>query len=111
MNQKRYWQLKLLYHLNSNTWQTATMILFIVLVSVGLSIWLFWQSLYLPELKNHASYLASEIKMIHNSRTDFITQSHLQKWLLNHTHLAVIKDPNDFPQVHDKIFAGLFTDI
>lgn len=105
------WRIKLWYHLNSNTPQTATMVLFMVFVSVGLSIWLFWRSLYVPELKNHANYLANQIMMIHNSRQDFANQPDKQAWVLQHAHLSLIKDPDEFPVVSDKIFAQLFTDI
>ena len=45
----------------SNTWLTTLMVAFIVLISVSLSILFFWRSLYLPELKNHARYLTSEL--------------------------------------------------
>lgn len=107
----KHWQLKLRYRLNSHTWKTASVVLFIVFVSVGLSIWLFWRSLYLPELKNHASYLASELKMIHSSRTEFGDNLALQAWVEQHTHVNIIKDPKEFPEVSDKVFVEFFTDI
>lgn len=104
-------KLRLRYRLNSNTWQTAIMIMFIVAVSVGLSTWLFWRSLYLPELKNHASYLASELELIHSSRTEWADNDQVQAWLIRHTHIKIVDNPDDFPVVTDKIFVEFFTDI
>lgn len=103
-------QPSLTHHLKSNSLQTALMVSFIVLVSVGLSIQLFWRSLYLPELKNHANYLASELTLIHKSRTDWQNPD-LSAWLSHHTHVKIIKNPDDFPRVADKLVADLFTDI
>lgn len=99
------------YRLNSNTWQTAALLTFIVAMSVGLSIWLFWRSLYLPELKNHASYLASELELIHSSRTEWADNADVQAWLIKHTHITVVDNPDDFPIVNDKIFVAFFTKI
>lgn len=107
----RYWQLKLRHRLKSNTWQTATMVLFIVGMSVWLSIWLFWQSLYLPELKNHARYLASELELIHESRSEWADNPEVQDWLIKHTHIKIVNDPDHFPTVSDKILVDEITDI
>lgn len=107
----KYWQLKLRHRLNSNTWQTATMVLFIVLMSVALSIWLFWRTLYLPELKNHASYLASELKLIDGSRTTWAKDPDIQTWLIQHTHIKIVDNNESFPKVRERVIADAFTDI
>lgn len=101
----------LAYRLNSNTWQTALMVIFIVGASVVLSLWLFWRSLYLPELKNHANYLISELQLIHDSRTTFKDTPHIAHWIASRTHIQVIDDPNEFPEVSEKIVVDLVTDI
>lgn len=97
-------------HLYSNVTQTVVIVILIVFASVSLSLWLFWRSLYLPELKTHASYLVSEIAMIddiwHNTH-DNATRN----WLYEHTHLKITDNPDQFPKVTKKFFAEIFTDI
>lgn len=95
----------------STTWQTTLMVMFIVIISVGLSIWLFWRSLYLPELKNHARYLTTELQMVNNIRRDWMDQPKVIEWLLRHSHITVVENERDFPDVEDKAFVGLFTEV
>lgn len=99
------------HRLHSNTWQTAMMVIFIVFASVVLSIWLFWRSLYLPELKNHAGYLASELELLHTSRSQWSAHPEVQEWLAKQTHIQVVDDPEEFPVIADKVFVDYFTDI
>ncbi len=99
------------YFLYSNTWRTALMVIFIVFSSVLLSIWLFWRSLYLPELKNHAGYLANELQLIHSAKKDWADTPKMLTWLTTHSHLKVIDNPSDFPVVSDKILVDSLTDI
>lgn len=107
----KYWQLKIRHTLNSNTWQTTSMVVFIVFTSIALSIWLIWRSLYLPEIKNHASYLASELTFIDNAHQSFINDPAMLKWIQDNSHIQIISNPNEFPVVNDKIVADFFTDI
>lgn len=107
----KYWQLKIRHTLNSNTWQTTSMVVFIVFTSIALSIWLIWRSLYLPEIKNHASYLASELTFIDNAHQSFINDPAMLKWIQDNSHVQIISNPNEFPVVNDKIVADFFTDI
>lgn len=102
---------KLKIQLNSNTWHTAMTVIFIVFVSVALSIWLFWRSLYLPELQNHANYLASEIALIHDARQKFADDPSMQAWVVEHTHLKIIDESKQFPVVAKKAVVDNFTDI
>lgn len=106
----KLWLFKIRHLLNSNTWQTVMMITFIVFVSVALSIWLFWRSLYLPELKNHASYLANEIQLIDNlQQNDNNTQN--MGWIYKNRHIQLIDNPKEFPEINDKLGVDFFTDI
>lgn len=102
---------KLRYRLHSNTWQTAVVVFFIVFVSVALSIWLFWRTLYLPELKSHASYLASELKLIDSARHKWADNPETLAWLEENSHIQIISDSSQFPDVTDKFFAGRVTKI
>ncbi len=95
----------------SNSWLTTLTVAFIVLISVGLTILFFWRSLYLPELKNHARYLTSELRLMSGVREDWRDDPRVRQWIYQHSHVVVVDSPNDFPQVEDKAFVGLFTDV
>lgn len=98
-------------HSYSNTWLTTLMVAFIVLISVGLSILFFWRSLYLPELKNHARYLTSELQLINSAHEDWQNHPEVRQWIYQHSHVAVVNNPSDFPEVADKAFVSVFTDV
>ena len=97
--------------LNSNTWQTTFLVMLMVLVSVAGAIWFFWRSLYLPELKNHARYLGSELTLVNATRERWADEPEIIAWIDEHTHIAVVDDPAEFPDVFDKPIPGFFTDI
>lgn len=107
----KFWRLKARHLLNSNTWQTVMMITFVVFVSVALSLWLFWRSLYLPEIKNHASYLANEIELLDTLHQHPEQNAHTMAWIYHNRHIQLIDNPKDFPEVSDKVIVGVFTDI
>lgn len=90
---------------------TTIAVAFIVLISVGLSLWFFWRSLYLPELKTHARYLTSELQLINSVNKDWRNQSEVRQWFYQHSHVTVVDTVSDFPEVEDKPFVGLFTDV
>ncbi len=95
----------------SNTWQTTIVVTFIVFISVGLTIWLFWRNLYLPELTNHARYLATELAILDDISENSYGTHEERLRLRSKMHTAFISDPNEFPKVEEKVFAGYFTDI
>ncbi|WP_352339116.1 ATP-binding protein [Psychrobacter sp. 16-MNA-CIBAN-0192] len=90
---------------------TTIAVAFIVLISVGLSLWFFWRSLYLPELKTHARYLTSELQLINSIKKDWRDQPAVRQWFYQHAHVTVVDTVSDFPEVEDKPFVGLFTDV
>lgn len=93
----------------SNTWQTTMMVMSIVMISVGLSIWFFWQSLYLPELKNHSRYLATELIVLDDIFENGYYSSEERKHLRSKMHTVYVDDPKEFPVVEEKKFASFFT--
>lgn len=95
----------------SNSWLTTLMVAFIVFISVGLSILLFWRSLYLPELRNHARYLTSELRLMNNAKQDWQDNPEILEWIYQHSHVIVVDNPKEFPLVSDKAFVGVFTDV
>ncbi len=95
----------------SNTWQTTMMVMLIVFLSVAGSLWFFWRSLYLPELKNHGRYLSTELKLVQAARIRWANEPEVIQWLFEHNHIVVVADPNQFPDVFEKVVAGFFTDV
>ena len=79
----------------SHTWQTTLMVMSVVMVSVVLSLWFFWRSLYLPELQNHANYLANQLLMLDKASRDFDQQPAMKAWVINAAHINLITDPKD----------------
>lgn len=94
----------------SNTWQTTSMVMLMVSISVALSLWFFWRSLYLPELQNHATYLANQLLMIDKASKDWPNQPEIRRWVVQASHINIIEDPAEFPEVEDKTVIGYFTD-
>lgn len=101
---------KIRYRLHSNTLRTVIVVFFIVFVSVWLSLWLFWRSLYLPELKNHASYLATEIRLLTSAKETWKDNPQIVDWLNQNTHIEIIDNPDEFPDVTDKLIIGDMTE-
>ena len=95
----------------SNTWQTTLAVMLMVMVSVVVSIWFFWRSLYLPELKNHARYLTTELKLVTATREHWMENEEVRQWVLTNNHIEVVEDPSQFPDVSDKAVVGFFTDV
>lgn len=95
----------------SNTWQTTIAVMVMVTVSVVVSIWFFWRSLYLPELKNHARYLTTELKLVTATREHWGENEEVRQWILANNHVVVVEDPSQFPDVSDKALVGFFTDV
>ena len=95
----------------SNSLLTTLMVAFIVLISVGVSILFFWRSLYLPELKSHARYLTSELRLMNSANRDWRDNPEVRQWIYQHSHVVVVDNPSDFPEVADKAFVSVFTDV
>lgn len=95
----------------SNSWLTTLSVTFVVIISVSLSIWFFWRSLYLPELKTHARYLTTELRLINSVKQDWQNDPEIRQWIYEHSHVVVVENASDFPQVEDKLFVGLFTNV
>jgi len=48
--------------------RTTVLVGFVVLFSLVMSLWFFWRTLYLPEIQQHARYLAVELEIINNPK-------------------------------------------
>jgi two-component system osmolarity sensor histidine kinase EnvZ len=97
----------------SSAMRTTLLVSIVVLFSLGMSLWFFWRTLYLPEIKQHARYLAVEIEILSYKNVDIVyhdQSQNLHAWLSHRLGLEVVSNPKEFPQVRDKFFAELFTD-
>ena len=94
----------------SHSWQTTLMVMLVMVVSVALSLWFFWRSLYLPELQNHANYLANQLLMLDKADKQFPNQPAVRDWIVDASHLQMVTNPAEFPTVEDKALIGVFTD-
>lgn len=98
----------------SAVWRTTLVIGIVVLVSQYLSVAFFWTNLYLPEFRQHAHYTAVQIRLLRaaeleaHSPTDALATHSAVKAT---TGIEVIRDPEAYPNVIDKPFVELFTDI
>lgn len=93
--------------------RTTVLVLFTVFFSLFMSLWFFWRTLYLPELQQHARYLAVELELVNNPDIRIIhrdTEVDIDTWLKNRIGIEYITDPKEFPKIEDKFIAELFTD-
>ena len=92
--------------------RTTVLVLFVVFFSLFMSLWFFWKTLYLPEIQQHARYLAAELEIINNPNLRIFKDGKeidLDTWLKNHVGIEYITDPQEFPNVKDKVIAEFFT--
>ena len=92
--------------------RTTILVLFTVVFSLFMSLWFFWRTLYLPELQQHARYLAIELELVNNPDIRILhrdTEVDVDTWLKNRIGIEYITDPKEFPKIEDKFLAELFT--
>ena len=93
--------------------RTTILVLFTVFFCLFMSLWFFWRPLYLPELQQHARYLAIELELVNNPDIRILhrdTEVDIDTWLKNRIGIEYITDPKEFPKIEDKFLAELFTD-
>ncbi|WP_122900142.1 ATP-binding protein [Acinetobacter sp. B51(2017)] len=92
--------------------RTTVLVLFVVLFSLFMSLWFFWRTLYLPEIQQHARYLAVELDILNDPDLRIYHQGEMvnpQVWLKDRVGLEYITDPDEFPNVREKVIAEFFT--
>lgn len=92
--------------------RTTILVLFMVFFSLFMSLWFFWRTLYLPELQQHARYLAIELELVNNPDIRILhrdSEVDVDTWLKNRIGIEYVTDPKEFPRVEDKFLAELFT--
>lgn len=93
--------------------RTTVLVGFVVFFSLFMSLWFFWRTLYLPEIQQHARYLAVELDIIHNPNFQITydkKEIDVDTWLKNRLGVEYITDPAEYPDVRDKLLASFFTD-
>nr|WP_153389204.1 ATP-binding protein [Acinetobacter wanghuae] len=92
--------------------RTTVLVVFVVLFSLFMSLWLFWRTLYLPEIQQHARYLAVELEIINNPHLRMFHNDQevdIDQFLKNRVGIEYVTDPKKFPNVKDKVIAEFFT--
>ncbi|MBJ9984048.1 HAMP domain-containing protein [Acinetobacter sp. S40] len=92
--------------------RTAVLVVFVVLFSLVMSLWFFWRTLYLPEIQQHARYLAIELELVNNPDIRIFHRDNevdIDTWLKNRIGIEYITNPKEYPNVRNKVIADFFT--
>ena len=92
--------------------RTTVLVLFVVLFSLFMSLWFFWRTLYLPEIQQHARYLALELEVLNNPDLRMFhnnAEVDIEAWLKNRVGIKYVTNPKEFPNVREKVIAEFFT--
>ncbi|NUF52832.1 HAMP domain-containing protein [Acinetobacter seifertii] len=92
--------------------RTTILVLLVVFFSLFMSLWFFWRTLYLPEIQQHARYLAVELELVNNPDIRILhgnNEVDIDTWLRNRVGIEYITDPKEYPSVRDKVIAEFFT--
>ena len=92
--------------------RTTILVMFIIFFSLFMSLWLFWKTLYLPEIQQHARYLALELEIINNPKLQIFhdkTELDVDEWLKQRVGIEYITDPALYPNPREKVIAEFFT--
>ncbi|MHA3103319.1 ATP-binding protein [Acinetobacter sp. ANC 3791] len=93
--------------------RTTVLVTFVVCFSLFMSLWFIWRTLYLPELQQHAGYLAIESEIIHNPNFKIINNGKeisVDTWLNQRLGVEFMIDDSKRPAIVDKPIADFFTD-
>lgn len=93
--------------------RTTVMVVFVICFSLFMSLWLFWRTLYLPEIQQHSRYLAMQLDLLHNPALRVYHHDQeldVDLWLKNRIGIEYVTDPKKFPNVRDKVIADFVTD-
>ena len=98
----------------STAWRTTLLVSLVSLSSLLLSFFFFWRILYLPELRQHAHYLAINLALIRESEQQVDIDPFaldLHEWILKRINVELVRDPAQFPQIREKWLAERFTGV
>ena len=96
----------------SAVWRTTLVISIVLVVSQYLSLAFFWWNLYLPEMRQHAHYVAVNLSLLRDAEQQALKNPQaleMHEWIQRSTGIEVIRDPETFPSLKDKPLAEFFT--
>jgi two-component system osmolarity sensor histidine kinase EnvZ len=96
----------------STAWRTTILVSMVSLFSLFMSLAFFWRTLYLPELRQHAHYLAIELRLLRESEEQIAIDPFaldLHEWILQSIGVDMVRDPALFPDQKQKLVAEFFT--
>lgn len=92
--------------------RTTVLVVFVVFFSLFMSLRFFWQTLYLPEIQQHARYLAIQISILNNHNLKLYSgqeEVNIPDWLEERVGIKYVTDPKLFPVQREKVIAEFFT--
>ena len=92
--------------------RTTVLVMSVVFFSLFMSLWFFWRTLYLPEIQQHARYLAVELEIINNPDLRIYhagTELDVDAWLKQRVGIEYVTNPKEYPNVREKFIAEFFT--
>lgn len=92
--------------------RTTILVLFVVFFSLFMSLWFFWKTLYLPEIQQHARFLAVELEMVNNPDLRIFHNDNeldVDAWLKQRIGIEYVTDPSRYPNPREKVIAEFFT--
>ena len=87
--------------------RTTILVLLVVLFSLFMSLW-FLANPLLPEIQQHARYLAVELELVNNPNIRIFhrdSEVDVDTWLRNRVGIEYVTNPKEYPSVRDKIIA------
>ncbi len=96
----------------SAVWRTTIVISFVLVVSQYLSLAFFWWNLYLPEMRQHAHYVAVNLTLLRDAEQQALQNPQalaMHDWIQHSTGIEVVRNPEEFPSLKDKPLAEFFT--
>ena len=97
---------------NSTAVRTTLLVSTVGLFSLFMSLAFFWRTLYLPEIRQHAHYLAVNLELIREAEQQVLIDPFaldIHEWLLERVGVDFIRDPKLFPNKKSNPLAGFFT--
>ncbi len=96
----------------STAMRTTVLVSGVVFFSLFMSLAFFWRTLYLPEIRQHARYLAIELDLLEQTELQVNEDPFafdLHDWLEQRVGVQIIREPSEFPTPREKLIAEFFT--
>ncbi|WP_410209068.1 ATP-binding protein [Aquirhabdus sp.] len=97
---------------NSTAVRTTLLVSFVGLFSLFMSLAFFWRTLYLPEIRQHAHYLAINLELIREAEQQVLIDPFaldIHEWILERVGVEFVRDPAEFPSQRTNPLANFFT--